>query len=45
MPCYDRRRLRGRRARWAGSSMVGITMTMFGAVAFLAMLYIVGIWG
>ena len=29
----------------AGFSMVGITMTMIGAVAFLAMLYIVGIWG
>ena len=29
----------------AGYSMVGITMTMLGAVAFLVMLFIVGLWG
>jgi hypothetical protein len=29
----------------AGFSVVGITMTMVGAIAFLAMLYIVGLWG
>jgi hypothetical protein len=29
----------------AGYSVVGITMTMVGAIAFLAMLYIIGIWG
>jgi len=29
----------------AGFSVVGITMTIVGAIAFLAMLYIVGLWG
>ena len=29
----------------AGYSAVGIAMTLLGAIAFLAMLYIVGLWG
>jgi hypothetical protein len=29
----------------AGYSVLGITLTMLGAVAFLAMLYVVGLWG
>ena len=29
----------------AGYSVVGITLTMVGAVLFLVMLYIVGLWG
>lgn len=29
----------------AGYSAVGITMTFVGAVAFLIMLYVVGLWG